>query len=132
MILSEGFWWLHANGEWVQYFEVESLANRLCMDYPIVWKHVQNGMRSDEQLPKLLPEKKAKKGRKAKTQNSEFASIDAPIIQSATLKGQLHPDNRHQLSKEEWEQEIAKDKQRYGHDWHDENLQFLAKLRDKD
>lgn len=132
MILSDGFHWLHANGEWVQYFEVESLANRLGIEYALVWKYVQNGMRSDEQLPKLLPAKKAKKGTKAKTQTNEFASRKAPVIQSASLKVQLHPDNHKQLGMEEWEQEIAKDKQRYGHDWHDESLRILANLRDKD
>jgi hypothetical protein len=128
MIIKEGFHWLHANGEWVQYFEVETLAKRLNLDYSIVWKYVQNGMRSDEQLPKQLTGKTTSR-KKSKKQEGDFASIDSPVI--STVIGNVGNGTRvKSFDIDEYMAMLECEKERYSHDWNDSNLEHFWGLSD--
>lgn len=122
MIISEGFHWLHANGEWVEYFEIDSLANRLNLPYATVWNYVQKGMRSDEQLPKQLTGKTKSKANGKKQETNEYASKHNPVAQS--VKKHFAPSelqSTSNLTKEAYLKLLEAEQERYSPDWWSES-----------
>lgn len=132
MIVSEGFSWLHANGEWVEYFEIDSLAKRLNLDYATVWNYVQKGMRSDEQLPKQLTGKTKSKAKGKKQETDEYASKHNPIIK--TVKKHFAPNEIQSdgMTKEAYLQKLKDEQKRYSPDWWDSNQESAWQLIGKE
>lgn len=124
MIVSEGFYWLHANGEWVEYFEVNSLAKRLNLPYAKVWNYVQKGARSDEQLPKqLIGNVASKKKKENSKEKSEFASKHNPVIK--TVKRKVEPVS---MEKQDYLKTLEAEKERYSYDWNNDNQESAWQL----
>lgn len=132
MIVSEGFSWLHANGEWVEYFEIDSLAKRLNLDYPIVWNLVQKGARSDEQLPKQLTGKTKSKANGKKQETDEYASQHNPVIR--TVKKHFAPNEIQSdgMTKEAYLKKLEAEQKCYSPDWNNDNEESAWQLIGKE
>lgn len=129
MIISEGFSWLHANGEWVEYFEIDSLAKRLEMDYAIVWNYVQKGARSDEQLPKQLTGKTKSRAKKApQANNGKMQPITIQTVKKHFAPNEIKTTG---MTKEDYLKMLEDDKERYKHDWYDFNEESAWRIMDR-
>lgn len=125
MIVGEGFSWLHANGEWVEYFEIDSLANRLNLPYAIVWNYVQRGVRSDSGLPKQLTGKTKSKANGKKQETDEYASKHNPVIR--TVKKHFAPNEIQSdgMTKDDYLKMLEAEQERYSPDWNNDNEDSL-------